>query len=620
MKRCLIECGVPRASEADALAMNVSEPGKNVNLRIDYISRPMIGNIPDPLIDLLEVAAYVYCADQRIARGSAMLTNFGEDWRRSLIFSIPVRHPEVWQRADVQELLLDTLGFLSDDSYEFHFRTAETPVQPRELYFPELLDALQDNDEVALFSGGVDSFAGAVNDIVTLGKSVTLVGHYSSTKVRNVQEELIRDLKRRGYERRVSYVPVWVSNEGAKPVEFTQRTRSFLFACLGLVVAQMSGKNGFSFYENGVVSINLPLAGDVVGGRATRTTHPRVIRGFEALFSTLLDREIEIRTPLQWLTKKEVTQKIADAGMADMLAATVSCTRPRSWTVKQKHCGLCSQCIDRRFAILAAGLEQYEPSQNYKRDLLLGDRSGDDELRMALSYVAFCRDVNAMPKARFLSGFQQVISALDHFPDLSIDEAGSRLFELFQRHARSVEDVISKALTEHGNRLYRGEVPPGSLLATCFARDHVEIAPASDYDQQASDFVDRLSVPILEFAVDHDAEQVLFHGGHCLAGANYRFVSALIENFRNAKRTRSEIPFMPTHDVADEIGVSEQSTRQQLRRLRDALDPLVVMLGIPLDQDSFIETKERAGYRINPACREIFPGDIRSPTPALSQE
>lgn len=620
MKRCLIECGVPQASEADALAMNVSEPGKNVNLRIDYISRSMIGNIPDLLIDLLEVAAYVYCADQRIARGSAMLTNFGEDWRRSLTFSIPVRHPEVWQRTDVQELLLDTLGFLSDDSYEFSFRKAEAPVQPRELYFPELMDAFQENDEVALFSGGVDSFAGAVNDIVALGKSVTLVGHYSSTKVRNVQEELIRDLKSRGYERRISYVPVWVSNEVAKPVEFTQRTRSFLFACLGLVVAQMSGKNRFSFYENGVVSINPPLAGDVVGGRATRTTHPKVLRGLETLFSTLLDSEIEIRTPLQWLTKKEVTQKIADAGMADMLAATVSCTRPRSWTVKQKHCGLCSQCIDRRFAILAAGLEQYEPSQNYKRDLLLGDRSADDDLRMALSYVAFFRDVAAMPKARFLSGFQQVISALDHFPDLSVDEAGSRLFELFQRHARSVEEVIAKALIEHGDRLYRGEVPPGSLLATCFTRDHVEIAPKSDYDRQATDFVDQLSAPIVEFAVDHDAEQVLFHGGHLLEGANYRFVNALIENFRKAKRTRSEVQFMPPHDVADKIGVSEQSMRQQLRRLRDALDPLAVMLGIPLDQDSFIETKDRAGYRLNPACREIALGDIEAPNPAASQE
>lgn len=80
----------------------------------------------------------------------------------------------------------------------------------------------------------------------------------------------------------------------------------------------MSGKDRFSFYENGVVSINPPLSGDVVGGRATRTTHPKVLRGLESLFSMLLDRQIEIQTPLQWLTKKEVTQKIAEAGGADM--------------------------------------------------------------------------------------------------------------------------------------------------------------------------------------------------------------------------------------------------------------------------------------------------------------
>ena len=171
----------------------------------------------------------------------------------------------------------------------------------------------------------VGSFAGAVNDIVTLGKSVTLVGHYSSTKVRAVQENLIQGLRQRGLDRRVSYIPVWVSNENERAREFTQRTRSFLFACLGLVVARMSGKDKFSFYENGVVSINPPLAGDVVGGRATRTTHPKVLRGLEALFSLLLDRQIEIQTPLQWLTKKEVTQKIKEAGMAD------SCPRLTSW-------------------------------------------------------------------------------------------------------------------------------------------------------------------------------------------------------------------------------------------------------------------------------------------------
>ena len=43
--------------------MDIHGAAKNVNLRIDYISRTMLGNVPDLLIDLLEVAAYVYCAD-----------------------------------------------------------------------------------------------------------------------------------------------------------------------------------------------------------------------------------------------------------------------------------------------------------------------------------------------------------------------------------------------------------------------------------------------------------------------------------------------------------------------------------------------------------------------------
>ena len=141
MKRYLIECGASQPSAADAIAMDVQGAAKNVNLRIDYISRTMLGNVPDLLIDLLEVAAYVYCADQRLVRGSDKLTNFGESWRRSLRLSIPVRQLEAWQDPDVQEILADTLGFLSDDSYEFDFRIAEAPVQPRELYFPELLDA-----------------------------------------------------------------------------------------------------------------------------------------------------------------------------------------------------------------------------------------------------------------------------------------------------------------------------------------------------------------------------------------------------------------------------------------------------------------------------------------------
>jgi Queuosine biosynthesis protein QueC len=472
-----------------------------------------------------------------------------------------------------------------------------------------------EHDEVALFSGGVDSFAGAVEDIVTKGASVTLAGHYSSTKVRNVQENLIDRLKQRGFDRKVSYIPVWVTNTGVGAREFSQRTRSFLFACLGLVIARMSGKDRFSFYENGVVSINPPLAGDVIGGRATRTTHPKVLRGLEVLFSTLLDRSIQIRTPLQWLTKKEVTLKIHEAGLADMLALTNSCTRPRRWTKEQKHCGVCSQCIDRRFAILAAGMEQFEPAENYMRDLLLADRSADDEMRMALSYVSFFQKVGSTSKERFLVDFPEIVSALDSFPGLTAAQAGDRLYDLFRRQAQAVEAVIADGVHKHARSLYRNELPAGSLLTVCFSRGHVEAVPPSDYDAQTKAFLDRLSTPVLEFAIDAGANHVLFRGGLTLEGANFKLVDALLGNFRKAKAEDSEVPFLPATSLADCLQISEQSMRQQLRRLREALEPLAVTLGIPMDQDTFIETKERAGYRLNRSLREIAVADIKKENP-----
>lgn len=549
MKRFGIQCGVSQPSGAHAIAMDVHGAAKNVNLRIDYITRPMLGNVPDLLIDLLEVAAYVYCADQRLGRGSNKLTNFGENWRRCLHFSIPVRHLEAWHGSDINELLAETLGFLSDDSYAFEFRKADAPVQPKEFYFPDLIDASMEHDEVALFSGGVDSFAGAVEDIVTKGASVTLVGHYSSTKVRNVQENLIDRLKQHGFDRKVSYIPVWVTNTGVAAREFSQRTRSFLFACLGLVIARMSGKDRFSFYENGVVSINPPLAGDVIGGRATRTTHPKVLRGLEVLFSTLLDRSIQIRTPLQWLTKKEVTLKIHEAGLADMLAMTNSCK------------------------------------------------------------------VSSTSKARFLVDFPEVVSALDSFPALTAAQAGDRLYDLFQRQAQAVEVVIADNVQKHACSLYHNELPAGSLLTVCFSRGHVEAVPPSDYDAQTKSFVDRISTPVLEFAINDNANHVLFRGGLVLKGANFRFVGALLGLFREAKSEDSEFPFLPPTILADRLQLDEQSMRQQLRRLRKELEPLAVTLGIPMDQDTFIETKERAGYRLNPSLRETAVADIKKDHP-----
>ena len=223
------------------------------------------------------------------------------------------------------------------------------------------------------------------------GKRLALIGHQSAPQVVNVQKQLVEGLRRSGHGR-VFYVPVNVTNSGREACEYTQRTRSFLFACLALVMARMFDRDDFTFFENGVVSLNIPIAADVLGARATRTTHPKVIRGFEEFFSALVERDLRIRTPFQWLTKTEVVRKIGDHGFAELLATTNSCTRTRARMNAKPHCGACSQCIDRRFAILAAGLQDFEPADRYDLDLLLGDRSLDPSLRLAVAYVKFFQD------------------------------------------------------------------------------------------------------------------------------------------------------------------------------------------------------------------------------------
>ena len=225
------------------------------------------------------------------------------------------------------------------------------------------------------------------------------------------------------------------------------------------------------------------------------------------------------------------------------------------------------------------------------------------------------KKVSATPKERFLVDFPEIVSAVGHFPDLPASVAGDRLYDLFQRHATAVEDVISSAVREHSTALYRNEIAPASLLAACYSRKVVELTPPSNYDADAKAFMDRLSTPILEFAFEKDQERVHFRGGLVLDGTNFKLVDALIDTFRMAKGKRSEVPFMTAPKLAAAMSISEQAMRTQVKRLRDAIEPLAVSMGIPMGQDTFIETKERSGYRINPLCREISVADILDPTP-----
>jgi hypothetical protein len=235
----------------------------------------------------------------------------------------------------------------------------------------------------------------------------------------------------------------------------------------------------------------------------------------------------------------------------------------------------------------------------------------DDDMRLAVSYVDFCKRVAATSRERFRAEFPQVFSVIGCFADRSAAQAEADLFNLLQRHASAIENVLTSALQAHAAEAVRGDLPAGSLLSMCLSRSGIEVVPPSNYDAEAKAMIDRLSAPILEFSIDPLKPAVVFRGGISLEGANYRLVEQLLPDFRCAKAKGSDVPFVAPGDLAQRLGLEDQSMRQQLTRLRSALEPLVVSMGVALDQDSFIENRPRAGYRINPATRELALGDMR---------
>jgi hypothetical protein len=133
----------------------------DVHLRIDHITGAMCAGLPDVAADLVELASFVYAADQAVNRGGTKEFEYGRHWRRQFRFEVPVRRVDKWRQPEVVDVLAATLGFLSDDDYEFGFAPYRNPPPMTRYLFEQSGDSKgHDFEEVLLFSGGLDSLGG----------------------------------------------------------------------------------------------------------------------------------------------------------------------------------------------------------------------------------------------------------------------------------------------------------------------------------------------------------------------------------------------------------------------------------------------------------------------------
>lgn len=454
----------PDTEELLCLDLWGQKSSANVELHIEDIHARLLREVPDQFQDLVEIATYVYVADQAIGRGAKDVDTFGARWRRDMEFHIPVRCPGLWSSDDVKQVLRETVGYLSDDFYEFTFYPAQgAPGFQRYLGLAEGAPH-GEPEQVMMFSGGLDSLGGAVQEAIVEKRRVLLVNHRPTQKLLGKHRELMAAFAKKAGAFTPDHLKVRIHKDRHLTKEYTQRSRSFLYAALGATVAHMVDLRSVRFYENGTVALNLPVCAQVVGGRATRTAHPRVLDGFQRLVSLVAGEPFVFENPFIWTTRGEAIKKIVEADCGELIAPSTSCAHVWELTKEVTHCGTCSQCIDRRLGVIAAGAEEFDPAGQYRTNIFTQSLPKDIDKTMVATYLERATSVKAIgSEGQLVMRFPEVLDILPYVNGRT-SSAAARVLELYRRHAAEVNVAVEKMLGRHLRAIRERSLPGDSLL------------------------------------------------------------------------------------------------------------------------------------------------------------
>src|SRR5581483_2211179 len=322
-----------------------------------------------------------------------------------------------------------------------------------------------------MFSGGLDSLAG-IAEVANGGEKLVLVSHSPVSTTLSRQRKLFEKLKEK-YPVPMIHVPVWINKEGNLGREHTQRTRSLLYSVIGTVIAESVKAGGVRFFENGIVSMNLPVADEVLRARASRTTHPYTLDLYSKFYRLVTGRDFQVDNPYLFKTKADVVSVIKEQGAISLIENTCSCAHTGYFqSSTQWHCGTCSQCIDRRIAIFAAGVEEFDRDTDYVSDVFTGSRKDGYERNMAVNYVRHATELDRLSEVEIITKFPRDFSrAVRNLTKRS--EAAARLAALHKKHGATVCQVVSKQLEKHASELLSGALNKSSLLALVAGQEHL---------------------------------------------------------------------------------------------------------------------------------------------------
>ncbi|MCL6622686.1 MAG: 7-cyano-7-deazaguanine synthase [Syntrophobacterales bacterium] len=314
------------------------------------VTGPRAGEVTAALLS----AAGIWAADKILPRASAP-----DAWTREITMMLPATL--AW--GALSRPLAELLQFLTGDRWVVEFRDEKLPLALSgslpESFTPEA---------VVLFSGGLDSLAGAI-DLLSAGRRIWLVSHYDYGQLAQVQQVLAAALTAHFGADRLQHLAVRLQCPEAP--ELTLRSRAFLYLTLGLAAAAALGPGvPVVVPENGWIALNPPLTSNRLGSYSTRTAHPRFLAGLGALWHAAGLEHTPVN-PYAGRTKGEVLARCREPDLLRRLAPlSVSCARPVAARWRGQgggSCGYCYPCLLRRAALNRQG---WDEAGHYLKDAL----------------------------------------------------------------------------------------------------------------------------------------------------------------------------------------------------------------------------------------------------------
>lgn len=330
--------------------------------------------LPPLLADWNDLASAVYLADRFSRRQDPVYERHPYQWQRSIGLRIPLRRPEVWSDPRVHEHLLDVLDYLTGDWWQLEFTKFHGSCRSSELQMFLPGDREEMSSEIGLFSGGLDSLAGAVRQISEApARRHVLVSSVTSTVQGARQREIVQYLRTvLGAPLAHVSIEIRFDHSGDWPLEEpSQRSRGFLFLSQALITAAMVNSERINVWENGVGAINLPYDGRQLGTHNTRAVHPLAIAKMKQLAEALLGRRINVRNGFVFETKGEACRKYLSERTRAAVPMTFSCDGFPVRRAGKPQCGKCTSCLLRRLSLEAAGLSHLDRGEEYLWDLSL---------------------------------------------------------------------------------------------------------------------------------------------------------------------------------------------------------------------------------------------------------